>query len=400
VIEESRLQRLLGRGFLLSQVIERWQARAIWVVSRADAEYPRRLKARLREDAPAIIYGCGNMSLLDGGGLAVVGSRHVDDSLIDYTLAVGRFAARAGRTLVSGGAKGIDQAAMRGAWEAGGKVCGVLADSLEKTTLNREHRNLLLDGQLVLISPYDPNAGFNVGHAMQRNKLIYALADASLVVSSDLNKGGTWTGAVEQLDKLQFVPVFVRSTGESSAGLDGLRKKGALPWPNPQDRDSFEEVFKVAMPTPTAQVGFSLFSNDGLLPADAISTAPVPREASPARQIGSEPSAPVDAVADTPPPVTASEALPPVTPEAAAPIDEAKESPRPESTLAEALFAVVRTAIQQILSAPMKDAEVAAALDVSNMQAKAWLQRLVDEGVLEKLKKPAGYVLKQKRLFE
>jgi DNA processing protein len=151
--------------------------------------------------------------LLESGGLAVVGSRHVDDSLIDYTMAVGRLAARAGRTLVSGGAKGIDQAAMRGALEAGGKVSGVLADSLEKTTMNREHRNLLLDGQLVLISPYDPSAGFNVGNAMQRNKLIYALADASLVVSSDLNKGGTWTGAVEQLDKLKFVPVYVRSTG-------------------------------------------------------------------------------------------------------------------------------------------------------------------------------------------
>ncbi len=229
VIDEARLQRLLGRGFLLSQVIERWQARAIWVVSRADAEYPRRLKARLREDAPAVIYGCGDMALLESGGLAVVGSRHVDDSLIDYTMAVGRLAARAGRTLVSGGAKGIDQAAMRGALEAGGKVSGVLADSLEKTTMNREHRNLLLDGQLVLISPYDPSAGFNVGNAMQRNKLIYALADASLVVSSDLNKGGTWTGAVEQLDKLKFVPVYVRSTGGSSPGLDALRSKGRSP---------------------------------------------------------------------------------------------------------------------------------------------------------------------------
>ncbi|MBN0509871.1 DNA-processing protein DprA, partial [Pseudomonas aeruginosa] len=92
--------------------------------------------------------------------------------LIDYTMSVGRLAARANRALVSGGAKGIDQASMRGALEAGGKVCGVLADSLEKTTINREHRNLLLDGQLVLISPYDPSAGFNVGNAMQRNKLI------------------------------------------------------------------------------------------------------------------------------------------------------------------------------------------------------------------------------------
>jgi DNA processing protein len=99
------------------------------------------LKARLREDAPAVLYGCGDMALLETGGLAVVGSRHVDDALIDYTMAVGRLAARAGRTLVSGGAKGIDQAAMRGALEAGWKVCGVLADSLEKTTMNREHRN-------------------------------------------------------------------------------------------------------------------------------------------------------------------------------------------------------------------------------------------------------------------
>jgi DNA processing protein len=400
VIDENRLQKLLGRGFLLSQVIERWQARAIWVVSRADADYPRRLKVRLREDAPAVIYGCGDISLLDSGGLAVVGSRHVDDSLIDYTMAVGRLAARAGRTLVSGGAKGIDQAAMRGALEAGGKACGVLADSLEKTTMNREHRNLLLDGQLVLISPYDPSAGFNVGNAMQRNKLIYAFADTSLVVSSDLNKGGTWAGAVEQLDKLKFVPVFVRSTGESSAGLDALRKKGALPWPNPQDVDSFADVFNMQTPTAVTspQVGFSFF--DGPPAVDTTPTAPVAPDAALVRQTERELSVPVDLVADTHPPATASEEPPPFTPEAVAPIGEAKESPQPESPPAEVLFAAVRTAIQQLLRAPMKDAEVAVALDVSNAQAKAWLRRLVDERLIEKHTKPAGYVLKQERLFE
>lgn len=400
VIDEGRLQKLLGRGFLLSQVIERWQARAIWVVSRADAEYPRRLKTRLREDAPAVLYGCGDTALLETGGLAVVGSRHVDDALIDYTMAVGRLAARAGRTLFSGGAKGIDQAAMRGALEGGGKVCGVLADSLEKTTMNREHRNLLLDGQLVLISPYDPSAGFNVGNAMQRNKLIYALADTSLVVSSDFNKGGTWAGAVEQLDKLKFVPVFIRSTGESSAGLDGLRKKGALPWPNPQDVDSFEDVFNVAMPAPTAspQVGFALFSNEDPTSADAKPTAPVPADAAPLA--ASEPLAPVDVVSNAQPTATALEEPPPVTPGAVAPTDKAKESPQPESTPADALFAAVRAAIQQLLSTPMKDTEVATALDVSSAQAKVWLQRLVDEGVIEKRKKPVGYVVKQSSLFE
>ncbi len=401
VIDEARLQRLLGRGFLLSQVIERWQARAIWVVSRADAEYyPRRLKARLREDAPAVLYGCGDMGLLESGGLAVVGSRHVDDSLIDYTMAVGRLAAKAKRTLVSGGAKGIDQAAMRGALEAGGKVSGVLGDSLEKTTMNRENRNLLLDGQLVLISPYDPSAGFNVGNAMQRNKLIYALADASLVVSSDINKGGTWAGAIEQLNKLKFVPVYVRSTGESSAGLDALRNKGALAWPNPQDADEFEGVFDVTVPTPVAspQSGFSLFSSDG--PADIATTPPAVAEKSPESEAQSEDKTAAIVAPDGKPMEQAPDPLPPVAqvpeakPEAASPLAKT------DSTPADALFAAVREQIKLILKVPMKDAEVAAALDVSDAQAKAWLQRLVDEGVIEKQKKPAGYIVKQSSLFE
>lgn len=400
VIEESRLQRLLGRGFLLSQVIERWQARAIWVISRADDQYPRRLKARLREDSPAVLYGCGDIGLLDSGGMAVVGSRHVDESLIDYTMAVGKLAARAHRTLVSGGAKGIDQAAMRGALEAGGKVSGVLADSLEKTTMNRENRNLLLDGQLVLISPYDPGAGFNVGNAMQRNKLIYALADASLVVSSDLNKGGTWTGAVEQLDKLKFVPVYVRSTGESSVGLDALRGKGAIPWPNPQDADEFEGVFDVAAPVP-AQVPKpepSLFSGDA--PSEAVKTPPVVADIPPAIEVANEPTQSPVSATDAEPVERVPETVPTVAETPEAKPQEANPLVTTTSTPADTLFAAVRDVLLLLLKVPMKDTEVATALDISNAQAKTWLLRLLDEGVIEKQKKPAGYIVKQSSLFE
>ena len=48
----------------------------------------------------------------------------------------------------------------------------------------------------------------------------------------------------------------------------------------------------------------------------------------------------------------------------------------------------------------MKDAELSATLDVASAQTEAWLQRIVYEGVLEKLKKPADYIVKQKQLFE
>lgn len=366
VIDEKRLQKLLGRGFALSQAIERWQSRAIWVISRADPEYPRLLKNRLREDAPAVLYGCGDRSVLESGGLAVVGSRHVDNVLIDYTMSIGQLAARAGRTIVSGGAKGIDQAAMRGALEAGGKVCGVLSNKLENTAMNREHRNLLLNDQLVLVSPFDPSAGFNIGNAMQRNKVIYALAEAALVVSSDLKKGGTWSGATEQLDKYRFIPVYVRSTGKKTEGLDALQKKGAIPWPNPQDEETFNETL----------------SN-------------IPRDGGPAQQAGLAPTG--DLVSDSNHATADSEKDSLVA--AGPPSGQTKASTQSASAPADILFDAVRTAIQQILKEPMKDAEVASSLGVSKAQANTWLKRLEEDGMVEKRSKPVRYELRKRDLF-
>lgn len=242
LIEPQRLGALLGRGFLLSQAVEHWQNRAIWVISRADEAYPKRWKTRLKEEAPPVLYGCGDPRLLETGGLAVVGSREVDDALLAYTEKVGRLSAQAGRTLVSGGARGIDQAAMRGALAVEGTVVGVLADSLERAALVREHREALIDRRLTLVSPYDPAAGFNVGHAMQRNKLIYALADAALVVNSDFNKGGTWAGAIEQLEKYHCGPVYVRRGDKVGKGNEALIRKGAQVWPEPMDAAHLETV--------------------------------------------------------------------------------------------------------------------------------------------------------------
>ena len=394
VVDEARLERLLGRGFLLSQVVERWQARAIWVVSRADEQYPRRLKARLREDAPAVLYGCGDISLLESGGLAVVGSRNADDALIDYTMEVGRTAARAGEMIVSGGARGIDQAAMRGALQAGGRASVVLADSLEKAAMNREHRNFLIDGELVLVSPYDPGARFYVGNAMQRNKLIYALADASLVVCADLKKGGTWAGASEQLDKLKLVPVYVRSTGELSPALDALRRKGALPWPNPQDSDAFQTVLANASPTVVPPVRVPLEPTLTSTLRDAGPATPPEATAPPAGIVAGEPGELTPTA--SPEPTAQAESAPP--PECDADLHNAQD----QSTVlpAERLFVAARREALLLLQAPMKEAEVAAALNVTNVQAKAWLQRLLDEGSIKKQKKPAGFVVtRQAGLF-
>lgn len=338
IIEETRLRHLLGRGFLLSQAVTHWHSRAIWVVSRADPHYPQHLKARLRDDAPPVLYGCGDISLLETGGLAVIGSRDADEAEMDYAKQVGHLSAKAGKALISGGARGIDQSAMQGAANAQGWVCEVMAEKLERAALDHQRRADLMENRLVLLSAYDPNAAFNVGHAMQRNKLIYALADAALVVASDYNRGGTWAGAIEQLEKMHLVPVYVRSSGKASKGLSALLEKGALAWPEPQDEQAFNAILNAPQSTRPWQTPL-----------------PMPEQDKALAQQG-----------------------------------DAKPLDNP----AEALFSTVRNIVQCLLAAPMDDKAIASALNVSPNQAQTWLQRLVDEGTLEQQVPSCAYTLK------
>ena len=366
VFDQERIRQLLERGFLLSQVLEHWQARAIWVVSRADRDYPKRFKQRLGKSAPPVIYGCGNSTLLDNGGLAVVGSRNADDPLIVYSEDIGRLAAESGCAVISGGARGVDQAAMQGALVEGGIAVGVLADKLERAAMDRGNRDVLMDDRLVLISACDPRAGFNAGNSMQRNKLVYALADAGLVVESDYNKGGTWAGAVEQLNKLRHVPLYTRADGEIGKGLKALQQKGAYQWPAPRTPDEFRAVLSDK-------------------PADANPEAPKQTSLIPNGEAVVQPNAGI-AGADT-------------VGQIAPRLESVRDAPAVEVPPGDVLFKTVEELIGSI-DTPTTDYAVAKYLDISQKQARDWLKRLVREDKYRQLNKPVRYDrIPSERLF-
>lgn len=248
LVDPDRLRALLERGFRLSQAVERWQTRAIWVVSRADVMYPRCLKAKMKDHAPAVLYGCGSKTLLNAGGLAVLGSRRVSDELTTYAQQIGERAAKAGQTVVSSGAKGVGRAAMDGALNAAGRVNAVLAEELEREAMNRQNRDPLRTGRLVLVTEYDPSSRATAERTQQRNQLLYAFAHHALIVQAERRKGTTWAAAVEQLDNLHYAHVFVRSSGEPSEALVALQARGALPWPNPSTADAWPEMLREAVP--------------------------------------------------------------------------------------------------------------------------------------------------------
>lgn len=224
-LEPARMEALLARGAAMALATEKWLRSGLWIVSRGDENYPQRLKKKLGQDAPALLFGAGEHELLDAGGLAIVGSRNASDLELDFARDVAARCAKDGVAVVSGGARGVDAAAMQGAGEGEGRVIGVLADSLLRASVNRDNRHGIEEGRLVLVSPFNPEAGFNAGNAMQRNRYIYALSDYALVVQSDYEKGGTWAGATENL-KAGWVPLFVRDDA-ASKGITGLIKRGA-----------------------------------------------------------------------------------------------------------------------------------------------------------------------------
>ncbi len=222
----SRLESLLQRGGALGLALEKWQRAGLWILTRSAPEYPQRLKRRLRMGSPPVLFGCGNKALLEKGGIAVVGSRNADKDELAFAENIGSAASAQGYSIVSGGARGVDQCAMFSALQKEGTAIGVLADSLMRAATSAKYRKYLLSNDLVLTTPFNPEAGFNVGNAMSRNRYIYCLADAAIVASSTPNRGGTWNGAVEDL-KADWVPLWVKRTHSEKSGNPHLVRRGA-----------------------------------------------------------------------------------------------------------------------------------------------------------------------------
>jgi len=244
----DRIKTLLERGVALSLSMDKWLGGGLWIMTRSDSDYPSRLKKRLGIDSPAVLFGCGRRALLGGGGIAVAGSRNACQSDIDYSRRFGALVSQSGRSVISGGARGVDEAAMLGALDDDGTAVGVMANDLLRACASAKYRRYLTGGHpgrpanLVLVSPFNPEAPFNAGNAMQRNKYIYCLSDLALVVHTG-REGGTWNGAMEVLRK-KWAPLLVKKTDDREAGNADLIGKGATEAPAEAGDITVERLFE------------------------------------------------------------------------------------------------------------------------------------------------------------
>lgn len=353
------VEALLDRGAALGIMTERWTSRGLWVLGRGDDGYPNRFKSYLGQAAPPLLFGAGTPKLLQAAGLAMVGSRDASEEEIEFTRRVASACASQGLAVISGGARGVDLESMAAAYEAGGSAVGVLSDSLSRAAVSARYREGLITGRLTLVSPFDPDIGWFAFTAMERNKLIYALSDAALVVSSAAESGGTWAGAVEALDSHR-VAVYVRVDGAAQEGNRKLVARGALPFPE----GPWADLKSLFVPPPQE--------------ANLFSAAPA-------------------AVGDSRLP----EAAIPSAAQDLAPSEPATDSDKAELSAGSPheLFAVILPEMLRALAQPRTEKDVEQSLGVVPAQAKAWLKRACEEGHVRKSGRPVRYVAAAKPLL-
>src|SRR5207302_8153408 len=106
--EAERISALLDRGGAIAMEMEQLSSGGIWCVTRVDDSYPARIKNSLKHQAPPVIFGVGDESILERPAVGVVGSRNIDEEGANFARRLGEICSRSSVAVVSGGARGTD----------------------------------------------------------------------------------------------------------------------------------------------------------------------------------------------------------------------------------------------------------------------------------------------------
>lgn len=225
---KEQVKALIQRGLSIALKLQELENKGIYIVTQFDGDYPKYLRKKLREKMPPVLFYAGDITLASKVGIAIVGSRDVDDSGMIFTSELAKKATKEKLIIYSGGAKGVDSISEKTAIDGGGYVVSFIGDSLSKKIKNKDVIQNIINKRVLLFSDVNPDTGFSVGRAMNRNKFIYASAYGAFVISSDIEKGGTWNGAIENI-KNKWTKLFVWS-GCEKQGNKELINKGGIPY--------------------------------------------------------------------------------------------------------------------------------------------------------------------------
>ena len=204
--------------------LERMGAR---LVRQGDGDYPPFLAGIYAP--PPLLFVKGSLAGCLDGGVAVVGSRKMTPYGRRLAGEFGRDLARAGISLVSGLARGVDAVAHQGALNEGGHTVGVLGCGLN-VAYPRENRDLIAEvaAQGAVVTEFPLGTRPTAANFPVRNRIISGLSRAVVVVEAGIKSGSLITArhAMDQGREVCAVPGPVGSP--LSEGSNALISQGAL----------------------------------------------------------------------------------------------------------------------------------------------------------------------------
>ena len=227
-ITADQVQALENKSLDRAQsILEECARKDIFLLTAQDALYPQRLKNIY--DPPLLLYGKGSMPLFDDeAAIAVVGTRSCTAYGLDVASQLGYELARQGALVLSGMAKGIDGAAMKGALRAGGFTAAVLGGGVD-VVYPAENRRIYEDVAAtgVVLSEYPPGTEPMASHFPVRNRILSGLSLAAVVVEAPERSGALITAstALEQGREVFAVPGPINAP--NSKGCNALIRDGA-----------------------------------------------------------------------------------------------------------------------------------------------------------------------------
>lgn len=202
----AHILKLLGDEQQMRHYLNRGSREGCVALTRVSDGYPLRLRQRLGIDSPGVLWGRGELDLMERKAVALVGSRELRENNRAFAEEVGYQAAKQGYVLISGNARGSDRTAQDACLAAGGQVISVVADALTAHPVRNNMLYLSEDG-------FD--LPFSAQRALSRNRVIHVMGEKTVVSQCTLEMGGTWSGTVHNL-RGGWSPVFCFRDGSEA----------------------------------------------------------------------------------------------------------------------------------------------------------------------------------------
>ena len=186
--------------------------KGLGVVLRGDPAFPKSLIVKNRTSSPILFY-LGNLKLLGREGIGMCGSRAASELGLKAAGECGEEVSRRELSVISGYAKGVDTATHLAALQAGGNTVIVLAEGFDHFRVKQTFQPHFDLNRVLVISQFAPSQPWLAHAAMTRNKVIFGLGRALVVVEAG-EKGGTLAAGEGALQIGR--PVFVLNFGDET----------------------------------------------------------------------------------------------------------------------------------------------------------------------------------------